>query len=207
MNGIVTLLSEQMLQLRVLILAAIMQHYGWKRQGNEYVKGDKGRDFRVPTDTLRIKRADLFERRYVGDDREIELFTRGEVNNPFVSNFKQSTLPAEKFYVIVGIQLRSANGAANATVDTLAFDTITEAELLNGLIEFEINGANELDREPVDSKFINGDVVPNFFRFPKPIVWEPNQGMQLRIKLPASFDTATENKWVEAKLVGYMLEK
>lgn len=211
MSRIVTLLNEQMLQIKMLVLAALMSHYGWEQnEAGQWKKGKAAREFRIPTDTLRVKRADLFERKFCSNDKIIELFTKGEVNNEFVSNFKNSTLPQDKFYVIIGIQLQSASGAAAAGIDTLNFGTITENELLNGLIEYEINGKSELEREPIASKFINQDDVPNFFRFPKPLVWEPNQNMTLRLKLPAAFDTAAvtpENKWIEAKLIGYMLEK
>lgn len=210
MQGQVELLTSKMLELPQLIFAAIFQHYGWTFEDGRPVKGDSGREFRVPVEALKVKRVDYFDRAYLGNQTHITLFNKGEVNDTFRSNFRFATMPQDKFFVIVGIQLRSADGAAGASVADLGFDTVTELELLNGLINLSVNGEYEVENEPVDSKFINGEVLPNFFRLPEALVWEPNESMKLELKLPAAFDPAAatpETKWVEAKLIGYLLEK
>jgi hypothetical protein len=212
MRGTVELLTENMINLKRFILAALFLHFAWEQdEDGEWSRGRNGRPISVPKEALNIKRVDYFERVYLGAKDTIELFNKGEVTDTFRSNFRHSTLPQDKFFVIVGIQLRSATAAPTANYGDVAFDTVTENQLLNGLLDFEINGQKEVDRDPIESKFINGDAMPNFFRLPEPIVWEPNQNMTLRIKLPKAFDAnhATEpvHKHIEAKLVGYLLEK
>ena len=107
MNGIVQILTKEMLELRQMILAAIFMHYGWEqKEGGQFVQGKNGRSFRVPTDVLNIKRADFFQREYLGANTVVELFTKGEVADSFKSNFRYSVLPQDKFYVITGVRLR-----------------------------------------------------------------------------------------------------
>jgi hypothetical protein len=212
MQGIVQLLTTASLELKQMIMAAIYMHYGWEQTpSGQFARGKNSRTFRVPTEALRIKRVDYFERVYLDNQTHITLFDKGEVSNTLRSNFRFATMPQDKFFVIVGVQLRSADGAGTVDIATLNFDTVTELEVLNGLVNLSVNGEYEVEKEPVDSKFINGESLPNFFRLPEPVVWEPNESMKLELQLAKAFDsknaTTPVHKWAEVKLIGYLLEK
>jgi hypothetical protein len=211
MQGQVELLTEKMLALPQLIFAAIFQHYGWKFENGRPIRGNNAREFRVPVEALKVRRVDYFERVYLDNQTHITIFDKGEVTNSLRSNFRFATMPQDKFFVIVGVQLRTADGAGTEDISALNFDTPTELEVLNGLINLSVNGEYEIEKEPVDSKFINGETIPNFFRLPEPVVWEPNESMKLELQLAKAFDskngTTPIHKWAELKLIGYLLEK
>lgn len=203
------------LQIKDIIAAAIYQHYGYTQNpgGNWVPKNSKSaREIPPLLDALRITRKDLFHVQYLTPTESVFNFFNAaqDAQKPFNSNFKEPSLPSNKMFIIAGIQAELATGAAAAdTPDILDFKTPvagTDEEVLNGLIFWQINTQKEIDGVPYKSLFINDDGIKNFLRLPRMIVWEPNNQMELQVRLCKAYAAAT-HKFAKISLLGYELTR
>ena len=202
--------------MKEFVTASLMSHYGFEQdESGEWVSGPEAREIPKVLDSLRIKRKDYFHRLFIGGDaaaageRNHVFFDKAQDSKkPYDSNFREATLPGNKFFIAYGIQLESAVGAAAGTdaMSALDFGTVTENEILNGLIKFSVNNMDEISNDPIKSKFLNSDPVPNFLRLPRPIVWEPDEVLRVELDLAAAF-LATIYVYANITLMGVLLEK
>lgn len=202
------------LQIKDIIAAAIYQHYGYTQTpgGQWGPKNSKSaRDIPPLLDALRITRKDIFHIQYLTPavDQSKAFFTAAQ-SSEFFSNFKEASLPANKMFIIAGIQAELATGAAAAdTPDILDFKTPvagTDEEVLNGLVFWTINTQKEIDGVPYKSLFVNDDGIKNFLRLPRMVVWEPNNQMDFTVKLCKAYAAAT-HKFIKISLMGYELTR
>lgn len=201
------------LQIKDIIMAAIYSHYGWRQNGAG--KWERGPNSRVDLPSLpeeaRIIRNDLFQIQYLTPtETTFEFFNKAQdPSKEFFSNVLEATPNKEELNVFFGITAEHATGAGAAdTPDILSFGAPAagEDEVLNGLVSYEINNRKELVKQPWKEKFVNEDPIPNYFRFPKALVWEPGNGQVLTLKLAKAYAAAT-HKFAKFSLLGYKLTR
>jgi hypothetical protein len=191
------LFNPSQLQIKDIIKEGIRQHYG-EREVPKFL------------DKMRIVRKDLFHIQYLTPTIDAFSFFNGAQPANFFSNFKEASLTGNKMYVIGGIQAELATGAAAAdTTDILDFKTPvagTDEEVLNGFIFWKCNTIQELEYNLYKGLFLNDDGMKNFWRSPRLIVWEPQNQMEMQIRLCKAY-AAGVHKFLKLSLMGYELTR
>ncbi len=126
----------------------------------------------------------------------------------YESNFNSRTLPADKAYVVAGLQIQTARTTtANATMDTLVFVEPTVAGVLNSLITLEFGNKKVVDNQRVQALIENGDAMPSYFRFPELRVWSENTELRMLQQFPAVYTPGGANIDHELiQLQGFIVE-
>lgn len=207
------LFNPSQLQVKSIVMNAIYAHYGWKKRDGKWSKDGISTARPIPEllDKLRITRRDLHQVRYLTPtESTFKFFDKSQdPNKPFESNFREASLPANKMMIFFGIVGELATGAGAAdTSDILAFGVAGagDEEFTNGIVSYEINKEKEVDEVLLKSLFVNDDAIKNYFRFPRPIVWEPSNGQALELKLSKAYAAGT-HKYGRFTLVGFELTR
>lgn len=199
------LIATSQLEIKALLTEAIYLHYGFvQNPAGQWTKKEGSRNMPSTLNAVRIKRHDLFARKHFGTNKVLKFFdTVINGSNKFLSNQYETNLPAEKFGILAGLCLRESAGASGAAVDALDFDSIAITNVENGLITLKVNDVIEIDKQPIKQLLDNTDGIKDFIRFPRLIVWEPNNKIELEIETNANVG----DYWYEPTLKGFILEK
>jgi hypothetical protein len=208
MTGISNITDKSQLEIKKHVMEALFLHYGWKKSaiGNWEI-GEKGRVLpKINANNLKIKRVDFYVAKWMGPAAANVLFFDSNAIqgiNPFKSNFKDSTLPANQFYLIAGIQMLSAAGLTGASISALAFGEITQNLLNNGTLDLTVNTVPVVKDQNIQNLFFNDDVIPGYFRLPQMAVLQPDGKLEVGIKM----DAPIGDYWLKVSTFGYLLEE
>lgn len=186
MSSEVNIFRPQQLQAAEIAKAALQLHYA-------------GKKFPVVVNDLEARTKAYYHRIHIGGsagaagkDRHNFFNIAQSPTAPFASNFTQANAPGDQFFIVMGIQLVTAVGASDADAeDILDYGVPFDGEVLNGVIDFDVNNVEVLKDLPIGPAFINDEALPGYFPLIKPIVWEPDNKIDLEMRMADVFAAAT----------------